>query len=169
MARKIVQNEINEYIVKCEEFEEERKMDDVFVTDHQRIEPKRITQNSKEDLDFYEYQKSIDEYNDDSILESKIYGTGHSEYQRNSLLQRILDPFMGAGQDEFGTIHLDLEDRDLSHYKVEDEEKLKNTWENIKEANGVWDVEEELMNIELLKELELRNKDFSIEEFEKVY
>ena len=41
-------------------------MDDVYVTDHVREEPKRITHSEEEDREFFEYQKSIDEYNGDA-------------------------------------------------------------------------------------------------------
>ena len=99
-------------------------MDDVYVTDHVREEPKRITHSEEEDREFFEYQKSIDEYNGDANA-PQIQGTESPDQERATHLQRILNPFMGAGHDSNGTIVMNIDDKDMMHYDLDNEEKIR--------------------------------------------
>jgi hypothetical protein len=60
-----MREEVANYIDKCYEFEEQTKYADVYVTDHKAVDAKHTTQNEEEDAEFFEYQQSIDNYNDD--------------------------------------------------------------------------------------------------------
>lgn len=54
------------YIDKCYKYEEEQLLKDVYVTDHVRVEKRLISNNEEEDQDFFDYEQSVDEYNNDS-------------------------------------------------------------------------------------------------------
>jgi len=47
--------ELSEYIEECYNFEKDRKFDNVFVTDHEKVDPKYTTEGEEEDNEFYEY------------------------------------------------------------------------------------------------------------------
>lgn len=47
-----------------------------------------------------------------------MFGKSKSDYKRGTLIQRIMDPYFGAGRDEFGTIVMDIEDRDLVPFDI---------------------------------------------------
>ena len=63
--REIMAAEIAGFISSCYEHEDIEKMNEVYVTDHQTNGPKYASHNEEEDHDFYDYQKSIDDYNSD--------------------------------------------------------------------------------------------------------
>lgn len=110
-----MKEEITQYIEECYKYEEDFQLNDVYVTDHQPVAKKYATQGEDEDQDFFDYEQSVDDYNNAPAQSSKLYGQEKSIYERNSMLQRILDPFNGAGSDEHGTIVMNIDDKDLSH------------------------------------------------------
>jgi len=63
--RKQMQAEIGAYVESCYEHEELRKLDDLYVTDHQPIAKKYTTVSEEEDQDFFDYQQSVEAYNAD--------------------------------------------------------------------------------------------------------
>lgn len=157
--REIMRDEIINYIESCYHHEELTKLDDVFITDHQIVPKKYVTTSDEEDQDFYEYQQAIEAYNDDGIESNKIFGSEKSDYSRGSILQRALDPFFGSGKDEFGTIVINIEDRDLAHFRLNDVEKVKAEIAALRSKNDTWELEEdkEVARIQLLKEIEQGN------------
>mmetsp|Transcript_17828 Transcript_17828/g.30238 ORF Transcript_17828/g.30238 Transcript_17828/m.30238 type:complete len:288 (+) Transcript_17828:288-1151(+) len=54
--------EISKYIKECEDFEHKMRYDNVFVTDHVADEPKYILDLENDEEDYYEYMKSLEEY-----------------------------------------------------------------------------------------------------------
>ena len=61
--RRLIQSEVEGYINACYDHEKKLEFKDVYVTDHQVVPEKLNTQNEEEDLDYFEYQKSLEEYN----------------------------------------------------------------------------------------------------------
>lgn len=65
-AQKVHMNaELSKYIDDCYDKEKEVKLNDVYVTDHSEVEQKYLSSGDDEDEDFYNYQKSLEEYNND--------------------------------------------------------------------------------------------------------
>lgn len=60
-----MEGETAKYITDCYDHEKSLKLDDIYITDNQPVDKKYMTNSDEEDMDFYEYQKSIDEYNSD--------------------------------------------------------------------------------------------------------
>lgn len=166
-AREKITAELNAYVEACYKHEEELQLKDVYVTDHKKVEPKRTTGGSEEDEDFFQYQQAVDDYNN-NIPTQVIQGQEKSLYERGTMIQRMLDPFYGAGTDENGTILFQVTDKDLAHLDLENEAKLRREFENIKENNNVWEVDEENLKVEILKNLEEQNTGFDVEHFRQV-
>jgi|TARA_B110000305_G_C19389170_1_gene613881 hypothetical protein len=76
--------QLNNYIHDCNKYEEMQKLSDVYVTDHVAEDPKLNTASEEEDQDFYDYQKSLEEYNSDAA--PAFTPSGASRYERGSLL-----------------------------------------------------------------------------------
>lgn len=66
MQKKEIDAEINNYINSCYNFEDDLKLNDVYVTDHELVPQKFNTTSESEDLEFFEYQQSLDAYNSES-------------------------------------------------------------------------------------------------------
>lgn len=116
-------------------------MEEVYVTDHQPVAQKYLTSNEDEDQDFYDYEKSVAEYNQ-AGTGSKVQGAGQSKYQRGSLLQKIHDPFAGAARDEDGAIVYQVTDEELAD-KVPGTDELKEQYNKLASAGEVWEVDPE--------------------------
>jgi len=98
-----MRDELAKYIDDCYEHERLEKFKDVYVTDHSPVDPKYVTGSEEEDLDYFEYQKSLDAYHGDSSGQ-KTMGARASKYEKGSLMQRIMDPLANATKDENGSI-----------------------------------------------------------------
>ena len=57
--------ELSNFVQDCYDHEEMRQLDDVYVTDHKPVDKKYLTGSEEEDQDFFDYQQSIDDYNND--------------------------------------------------------------------------------------------------------
>lgn len=88
------------------------------------VEKKYITSSEHEDEEYFNYEKSVEEYNND-IPEEKTFGKNPSKYPVGSLLQKIIDPFAGAARDENGTILYTITEKEMENRKLNDEEYLK--------------------------------------------
>jgi len=51
-----MKNEISAYITACYDAEKAEKFKDVYVTDHEPVDPKYVTGGEAEDQDYFEYQ-----------------------------------------------------------------------------------------------------------------
>jgi hypothetical protein len=166
----IMTNETSAYIQASENFENSQKYNDVYVTDHKPVERKVISNTDEEDSDLYAYNQAVDDYNNDNSSVT-VFGVRNGKYERGTLLQRALDPFSGAGRDENGTIILEVNDKDLSHEGLDNEEGLRAEFNNLNSKDEVWDVDgedENQIRIDLLEELENGKTEFEIKNFESI-
>lgn len=168
--REAMREEAIQYIEDCYKHEELRQLDDVYVTDHKPVPRKYITESEDADQDFYEYQKAVEEYNNDETSAQRVFGAEKSAYQRGSLLQRAFDPFFGAGKDENGTILCNLDDRDLVHYGLNDEERLRAEFNELKQKSEVWelDEDEEQARLQLFRELQENNNGYDLDKWKEI-
>jgi len=137
-----ITNELEAFVTSCENFEKSQKYSDVYVTDHKPVERKVISNSEEEDSELYQYNQSVEDYNNDSSSVS-VFGVRNGKYERGTLLQRALDPFSGAGRDENGTIILEVNDKDLAHEGLDSEEGLRAEYANLNSKDDVWDVDGE--------------------------
>ena len=141
---------------------------DVYVTDHEEVKPKYITQSEAEDEDFYDYQKSLDEYNSNTKVGFKPESYT-SRYAKGSFMQRVMDPLAGAYKDTDGVLRYHLEDVELP--VMQDEDRLRAIYEKMKghqEVSDVDDEDEDAVRIAMYQELEEGQTTFSIEDFHAV-
>lgn len=78
----------------------------------------------EEDEDFYNYQKSLEEYNNDTSSEA-VFTSKKAIYEKGSLMQRIMDPFAESKRDEEGSILYTVEDKELKNFKLDDDAFLR--------------------------------------------
>ena len=114
-----MKSQIAAYITACYDAEKAEKFKDVYVTDHQPVDPKFTTAGDEEDQDYFEYQQAMDEYNSDSKTVFKASGKKQL-YPKGSLMQKIMDPLAGATTDDDGALHYFLEDKELKIIENED-------------------------------------------------
>lgn len=168
--RQLMKDEIANYITSCYDFEKNHELKDLYVTDHSPVDAKYTTDNEEEDADFYDYQKSIDEYNSDDSA-ARVFGARNSKYERGSLLQRIIDPFAGAGRDENGSIIYKVQEKELNSFGLDNEDQLRAEWERLKAKNEVWETDQEdetAFRLALVQELEENTSVFKVEDFHDV-
>jgi hypothetical protein len=107
-------NEIYEYLnwVQAEQNKEELK--NVYVTDHKFKAPKLNTLNEDEDVDFYNYQQSLNDYQktSDPVRVSQFES---GRYERGTLLQKIFEPLAGARRNDDGTLVFQMTDKDFKY------------------------------------------------------
>lgn len=163
--KKAMAGEIAAYITACYDAEKAEKFKDVYVTDHQPVDPKYVTAGEEEDQDYFEYQQSLDAYNADTKKVFKHVGKKQN-YKKGSLMQKIMDPLAGVTKDEDGALHYHVEDRELKW--IDNEEVLKAQYEKLKSASEVWDVDaddEDAFRLAMLQELEEGSSVFKIDDF----
>lgn len=157
--RQAQEAEVSTYIESCYAYEKERKLADVFVTDHKPVPKKYLTTNEEEDQDFYEYQQSVAAYNAGGAGEAALSGAATPRYEPGSLMQRIGDPFAGAPRDADGALVYTVGDAELTDKKLDNEEHMKEMYAEMQAKSEVWDVDaedEDAWRMAIIAELEVR-------------
>jgi len=161
-----MEGEISQYITSCYDHERKLQLDEIYVTENKPVDEKYNTNTEEEDMDFYEYQKSIDEYNKDDD-DTKILIPVKGKYEQGSLLQKVHEPLAGAVKDENGTLNYTVEDKELT-LLIPSDEHIKAELASLKENGQVWEVEEDdkdMFKLQLLKELESSQSKFNVDDF----
>ena len=161
--------EISAYIDECYQYEREAKLEDVYVTDHTPVEKKYVTNGEADDEDFYNYAKAVEEYNSDLSGAFSLPTT--SRYERGSFLQRALDPFAGAKRDSEGSLLYRVEDKELGHFDLGNEEAMRAEYALLKSKDEVWELDDEdadAVRLGLLDELESGASPFDKSSFENI-
>jgi hypothetical protein len=169
-ARQIIQDEIAGYIQASYDHEKLVKMQDITVTDHKPVAPKRVTDNEEEDQDFFEYQQALDAYNNDGHA-NRRFGQRRARYEKGSFLQKLFDPLAGAPHDANGTTLFSVTDDNLRHFNLSDEAALRAEYEKLKSHDEVWETDEEdevAFKLELLRQLQNNETEFRQDDFEDV-
>lgn len=160
--------ELNQYIKDCYDFENQKKLDDVYVTDHVPAAPQYLTKTEEEDDDAADYERQLAEYNQAQI--QKV-ATHEGKYEKGSLMQKMFDPFAGAAKAEDGAIEYTLSEKELSGLKLGDEAHLRELYNRFNADGEVWDCDpedEEAWNNVLVEELDNEKSPFKVEEFRSV-
>ena len=86
------------------------------------------------------------------------------------MLQRIFDPFNGAGSDENGTIVMNIDDRDLAHYQLDNEDRMRQEYEYYKQQGEALEIDEdeEAVRIATLRDMEHPDAAVDVAHFENV-
>lgn len=156
--------ELEAFLAHAYEKEANELLKDVYVTDHEPKAKKFITNNKKEDEQFYRYKQALEEYNSTiKVRESKK----QLKYEKGSLLQKIFDPLAGATRLENGTMFYRLEDKELS-VLVKDETKLREQYDKlISGVDVVQEDDEAALRLLILDQLD-ENQPFSLDEFNAI-
>ena len=107
------------------------RMEGVHITNHEVEEKKLLTNNEDEDLQYYNYIKSLKDYNNRiGKVEKKLDVMESGKYERGSMLQRIFEPLVGSSKLENGVIYFEMLDKDVCHDC--DEAKTRKLYELLK-------------------------------------
>ena len=162
-----MKEEIEAYIAKSYQIEQEANLENVYVTDHVPKQKKFTTIGQKDDEQFYRYQQSLQEYKND--MPERIRVGKPERYQRGSLLQKVFDPLAGAEKLENGALFYKVDEAELTN--IDNEEKLRAEWELLKAANSnvleVPEDDQDELRMALLDEME-KASPFSEDEFNAI-
>lgn len=101
--------EVNNFLAKAEDDMLEYELKDVYVTDHKPIAKRFSTLNEDEDNEYYNYVRSVEEYNKKpSMRSTRISQFNSGRYEQGSLQQRIFEPLAGAHTLENGTVFYEV-------------------------------------------------------------
>lgn len=160
--------EINAYIKACYDYEEQTKLEDVYVTDHVPAPKQYLTKNEEEEDDAAEYEKALADYNQAQITKTESH---EGKYEKGSLMQKMFDPFAGAARAEDGAIEYTLEEKELASMKLDDEADLRELYKRFTTEAEVLEFDpedEEAWNNILVEELDTEKSPFKVEEFRAV-
>lgn len=131
--RKKQKEEIEQYIQKVYQDENEASLSDVYVTDHTPKKARFTTTGSKDDEQFFKYKQALDDYNSQAI--SPVILPKKERYERGSVLQKIFEPLAGSEKLDNGAIFYRVLDSELSKDTF-DEERLRAEYERLKEGSA---------------------------------
>ncbi len=168
--RNKMREEVEAYLAEAYRQDQAENLKDVYVTTHTPKIPRYHTNSEKEDQEFYNYYKSLQDYNE--VVPEKYVPTvrpGMFNYKRGSAMQRTFDPLAGAKRLENGTMLYEIKDDEFG-YEIFDEKKLRDAYEKQKGQDEQWDMgteDEDEIRTAILLDLE-RNNLFSTDEFAAV-
>ena len=112
----------------------------MYITNHVAEEKKLLTFSEEDDIQYYNYVKSLKDYNNRiGKVEKKLAVMESGKYERGSLLQRVFEPLVGSVQLENGGIYFEILDKDVCHDL--DEAKARKLYELLK-ADQLSDTED---------------------------
>lgn len=78
-----------------------------------------------------------------------------------------MDPFFGSGKDEKGTIVVNLDDRDLAHFRLNEVDRVKAEFAALREKAQPWELndDENVARMQLLQEIEAQNLGYNLDEW----
>jgi hypothetical protein len=126
-----MESELNAYIERCQTEMDNYELNTTAVTDHVARDKKYHTTSKKEDLDFYKYKKSVEEFNAD--VEYAAQPKQKLSFHLDSAISKILDPLLGMKKEASGAYFYEFNDSDLSQ---ESEEKIKERFNKLVEDNN---------------------------------
>ena len=142
----------------------ERNLEDVYVTDHKPIPKKYVTQSAEEDLEYYNYIKSLELYNEKKTVSTRIGPLESGLYERGSLKQKMFEPFAHAQTLENGTLYLEMTDKDMEG-KLE-ESALRNIYEKMKDTREVEAADENEVRAAMFDSIE--ENGFDVQEWNQI-
>lgn len=108
------------------------KLKDVFVTDHTPKVKQFLTTSEEEDQQYYNYMKSLSDYNKKLGHEGKPLNQMESgKYERGSMMQRVFEPLAGAVNISNGGLFMEIIDKDVALDC--DEDKARKLYDLLKE------------------------------------
>ena len=143
----------------------ERNLKDVYVTDHKPVTKKFVTQSEEEDLEYYNYIKGLELYNEQKPKSTRINSLESGMYERGSLKQRIFEPFAHAKTLENGTLYLELDDRDMGGNL--EESALRAKYEKVKDIEAIEAADDGETRAAMFDEIEEKGG-YDMEEWDKI-
>jgi len=142
----------------------EYEMRDVYITDHKVKAPKFSTLSAQEDFEYYNYVRSLEDYNKTPMRSERVSQFESGRYERGSLKQRIFEPLAAAKTLENGTIFYEVKDVEITPHLNED--NLRKDYEKMKNLEPIEASDENEVRIAMFDEIE--EMGFNLEEWDKI-
>ena len=143
---------------------QEHELRDVYVTDHKAKAAKFITLSPEEDIEYYNYVRSLEEYNRQPMRSERVSKFESGRFERGSFKQRIFEPLAGAKTLENGTVFYEVKECEIT--RQINEEKLKADFEKMKNLQPLEGSDEIEIRAQMFDSIE--DMGFNIEEWDKV-
>ena len=135
--------EVEAFLADAKQQMAANEMKDVYVTDHKHKAPQYSTLSEDEDVQYYNYVRSVQAYNNQAPARNAKDAGNQFEsgrFARGSFLQRALEPLAGATKLENGTLFYEVQEKEIASQL--DEARLRKVYEQSKEL-GVIEAEDE--------------------------
>ena len=159
-----MKSEIAAFVQNARQRMVEYEMRDVYVTDHKAKPAQYSTLNEDEDLEYYNYVKSLEDYNRQQAKPQRVSRFESGRYERGSLKQRIFEPLADATVLENGTVFLELTDKDIA--RDLDESALRAEYDRIKNLEAQEGEDEAEIRANMFDAIEKAG--FDTEEWDKI-
>ena len=163
--RDVMKAEVASFLENAKKQMLEEEMDEVYVTDHKPVTKKFSTLSEEEDQEYFNYIKSLEEYNSQSAAPQNLSRFESGRYERGSLLQRLLEPLADATTLENGTVFLEIVDKDVA--KQLDEGRLRASFEKMKNLEVLEGEDEAEVRAAVFDALQ--DSGFDTEEWDKIF
>ena len=112
--------------------EELEQLKDVYVTDHKKQPTKVSTICESDDELLYNYNKQLNEYNNDK--KDSVARPKKRQYEKGSLAQKVFAPLQDSHVNKDGTVEYNIEEKELQA-SYRNEEGLRKQWEALKNSH----------------------------------
>ena len=106
--------EVEEFLADANRQLLEANLQDVYVTDHKPENKKFSTLSDQEDQEYYNYVRSLQEYNSKQPEGDRVSRFESGRYEKGSLLQRIFEPLAGAKTLDNGTVFYEVTEQEIT-------------------------------------------------------
>lgn len=157
---------MEEFIANAEKQVLESKLKDVYVTDHTPKVTKYSTLNEEEDLEYYNYVRSVELYKEQAArgMERRVSQFRSGRYELGSFQQALFEPLASAKTLENGTVFYELQEKEIAG-KL-NEELLRRQFEQQKDVNAIEAEDENETRMVLFDQME--EAGFSKEEWDQI-
>jgi len=159
-----MKSEIQAFLAHTKQQMLEREMHDVYVTDHKHIAKKFSTLSAEEDMEYYNYVRSLEGYNQAPAQSTRVSQFNSGRFEKGTMKQRIFEPLAGAQKLANGTLFYEVSEKELSAELNED--KMRAAFDRMKAGEALEAGDEGEIRIAMYDALE--EAGYDLEEWDKV-
>ena len=156
--------EVQAFLDNVDQQMAEAELKDVYVTDHKPLVKKYSTLSDEEDMEYYNYTRSLEDYNKEAVKPARISQFESGRYERGSMKQRIFEPLAGARKLDNGTLFYEISEKELQNEL--NETSLRSTFEKLRDMEALEGDEEADIRLAMFDAMESQGVD--LEEWDKI-
>ena len=156
--------EVQAFLDNVDQQMAEAELKDVYVTDHKPLVKKYSTLSDEEDMEYFNYTRSLEDYNKEAVKPARISQFESGRYERGSMKQRIFEPLAGARKLDNGTLFYEISEKELQNEL--NETSLRSTFEKLRDMDALEGEEEADIRLAMFDAIESQGVD--LEEWDKI-